>query len=313
MNKTASPHKNVIAETVSWALWEHDLKIVRKTGQNLNRKERAEKVIARLRAVIKERTTELNHVNPYELLVATVLSAQCTDERVNKVSPDLFEAFPTVKDMSSATVDDIFPFIRSISYPNNKSRHLAAMSRQIVDNYGGAVPETVAGLESLTGVGHKTAQVVAGVAFGVPTLAVDTHVFRVAHRIGLARDAKTPDRVEKQLKRLVPERDWSDLHHVLILHGRYRCKARKPECDGCAIVQMCEYNSLLQKLPPPRAGLSPKKGRYYCATRSHYFEKSDSVTDRSGTEQLSCPRCGSMNVFDARSGVTTKKVKDYRI
>lgn len=279
----------------------------------MNRKERAEKVLAGLRAVIKERTTELKHVNPYELLVATILSAQCTDERINKVSPALFLAFPTVQHMAAAAVDEIFPFIRSVSYPNNKSRHLAKMSREIVSDHAGHVPETVAGLESLTGVGHKTAQVVAGVAFGVPTLAVDTHVYRVAHRIGLVHNAKTVVQVERQLKKLLPLQDWTDMHHVLILHGRYRCTARRPGCELCPIVRECQYYERLRQLPVSRTGLDPRKGRYYCATRNHYFEKGDLISDRSGTEQVSCPRCGSMNVFETRSGKTTKKVKDYRI
>jgi len=279
----------------------------------LNRKKLAEKVITGLRRVIKERTTELNHVNPYELLVATVLSAQCTDERVNKVSPPLFKAFPTVQDMAVASVEKIFPFIQSISYPNNKSRHLAKMSKQIVEDHAGQVPETVEGLESLAGVGHKTAQVVAGVAFGIPTLAVDTHVYRVAHRIGLVSDAATPVHVERQLKKLLPREDWSDMHHVLILHGRYRCTARNPDCETCPISSLCDYYARLQKLPARRADLDQREGRYYCATRNHYFKEADLVSDRTGTEQLSCPRCGSMNIFDTRSGKTAKKVKDYRI
>lgn len=215
--------------------------------------------------------------------------------------------------MAAASQEDIFPFISSISYPNNKSKHLVRMTRQIVDEHGGKVPETVRSLESLAGVGHKTAQVVAGVAFGVPTLAVDTHVYRVAHRIGLVKNAPTPFAVGGQLKRLLPEDEWGEMHHLLILHGRYSCTARSPGCEDCPIATWCEYNSRRRKLPPKITGLNLQSGRYYCATRKHYFDSGDRVTDRAGVEQLSCPRCGSMNVFDAKTGLTTKTVRDFRV
>ncbi|MCH8276851.1 MAG: endonuclease III [Bacteroidetes bacterium] len=280
----------------------------------MNRSQCAADVVEALRKIIKRPTTELRHVDPYQLLVAVVLSAQCTDERVNLVTPDLFRAFPTVKDMGRVESEEILPFIRSISYPNSKSRHLSGLSRMIVNDFGGAIPETVRELKTLPGVGQKTAQVVASVAFGVPTLAVDTHIFRVSNRIGLVRDdAATPDRVERSLKRLFPRDDWGEVHHLLILHGRYTCTARKPACRECVVSSCCAYKEKLDRLPAPLEGLDPSRGRFFCATRRHYFDDSDLVTDRSGVEQVSCPRCGSMNVFLSKSGETVRRIKDYRV
>jgi endonuclease-3 len=184
----------------------------------------------------------------------------------------------------------------------------------IVTEFGGEVPSTVKALTRLPGVGNKTAQVVAAVAFGVPTLAVDTHVFRTSHRIGLVTGkANTPEKVEKQLKRLVAKEKWADLHHILIFHGRYTCQARAPQCETCPVTACCRYFDQLQRLPDPIEGLDARKGKYYCATRRHYFDEPDSVTDRTGTEQLSCPRCGSMQVFIAKTGATTRRVRDYRV
>ena len=245
--------------------------------------------------------------------MATLLSAQCTDERVNTVTPALFQAYPNAETMARAEPEQIFPFIRSISYPNNKSKHLAKMARQVMENFDGQIPATVKELETLAGVGHKTAQVVAGVAFGVPTLAVDTHVYRVAHRIGLVQDAATPLHVERKLKSLLPKDDWGEIHHLLILHGRYHCTARSPSCETCVIQEACEWYDRLSKLPQPLEGLNKKLGRYHCATRKHYFNEPDKVSDRQGVEQLSCPKCSSMNVFDTRTGKTTNKIKDYRV
>jgi len=282
--------------------------------RKLNRTQRTQCTIHALQKIIERRTTELAHVNPYELLVATVLSAQCTDKRVNQVTPSLFKAFPTVHQMAEATVEELFPFIKSVTYPNNKSRHLVGLSRMIVSEYAGQVPRQVKTMTQLPGVGQKTAQVVAAVAFGVATLAVDTHVFRVSHRIGLVNThAKTPEKVEKQLKRLVPREMWSDLHHMLIFHGRTTCQARSPHCAECPVSSCCKYFIDLQKLPLPISGLQPKQGRYYCATRKHYFSDPDCITDRYGTEQISCPRCGSMNVFNTKTGKTTRRIKDYRV
>lgn len=258
--------------------------------------------------------TELEYRDPWQLLVAVILSAQCTDARVNQVTPRLFERFPTVEDMAAVTHEEVFPLIQSISYPNNKAKHLVGSATLLVEEFDGRVPESVDTLVRLPGVGRKTAQVVASVAFDVPTLAVDTHVFRVANRIGLATEqATTPDKVEKQLKRLLPPEDWGEAHHLLILHGRYTCTARSPGCPTCVVGSCCTYRERLDKLPVPMEGLDRKKGTYFCATRNHYFDDPDQVTDRAGVEQLSCPRCGSMNVFLTKTGQTTKQVKDYRV
>lgn len=270
--------------------------------------------MATLREVIPAPETELTYEDNWQLLVAVVLSAQCTDARVNQVTPRLFERFPTVEDMAEVSPADVFPWIQSISYPNNKSKHLVGAANLLVDEFGGQVPSSVDELVRLPGVGRKTAQVVASVAFDVPTLAVDTHVFRVANRIGLvSENATTPDKVERQLKRLLAPKEWGKAHHLLILHGRYTCTARSPKCQSCAASACCQYRERLDRLPPPRAGLQARKGSYYCATRDHYFDDPDTVTDRSGVEQVSCPRCGSMNVFISKTGLSAKQVKDYRV
>lgn len=184
--------------------------------------------------------TELNYSNPYELLVAVILSAQCTDKRVNMVTPALFEAFPDVYVMANAEPDQIFPFIRSISYPNNKAKHLAAMARMLVNEFNAEVPGDMKELMKLPGVGRKTANVIASVVFEKPAMAVDTHVFRVSRRIGLAT-GKTPLAVEKQLVRHIPEKEIHIAHHWLILHGRYICTARNPKCDSCKLTSYCQY------------------------------------------------------------------------
>lgn len=283
-------------------------------GEPMSRSERAERVMASLRNVIPAPETELVHGNPFELLVAVVLSAQCTDERVNKVTPALFDKYPTIEAMATAEPEDIFPLIRSISYPNNKAKHLSRAARMLRDEFAGRVPETSAELKRLPGVGQKTAEVMISAAFGGAALAVDTHVFRVANRIGLVTErASTVEKVERQLKRILPEETWGDAHHLLILHGRYTCTARTPKCAECVLVGLCKTWDRLEALPAAREGLDPGRGAYYCATRRHYFKTPDRVSDRHGTEQISCPRCGSMNVFDARTGATTKRVKDYRI
>lgn len=280
----------------------------------VSRRRRAECSLEALRKVIPAPETELTYEDHWQLLVAVVLSAQCTDARVNQVTPSLFERFPTVQDMAEATAEEVFPLIRSISYPNNKSKHLVGAANLLVDEYGGVVPADVKELVRLPGVGRKTAQVVASVAFDVPTLAVDTHVFRVANRIGLVTEgANTPDKVERGLKRLLDRSEWGEAHHLLILHGRYTCTARSPKCDSCAASNCCKYKERLDRLPAPVEGLDARKGAYFCATRTHYFDEPDWVTDRVGVDQISCPRCGSMNVFLSKTGVTTKQVKDYRV
>ena len=188
-----------------------------------------------------EAETELFYTNPYELLVAVILSAQCTDKRVNMVTPPLFQEFPTVEHMATATSDEIFPFIRSISYPNNKAKHLAGMAKMLVEKFDGEVPATIEELIQLPGVGRKTANVIASVVYDMPAMAVDTHVFRVSARIGLTTKATTPLATEKQLIKYLPDDIIPLAHHWLILHGRYVCLARKPKCEECGLTEICSY------------------------------------------------------------------------
>lgn len=279
----------------------------------MNRRDKARFVIRELRKAIPRPETELEYRSPYQLIIAVILSAQCTDERVNIVTPALYERFPDIHSLSEAESDEVLPYIRSVTYPNNKSRHLAGMARKVVAEFGGEIPGTLEELMTLPGVGRKTAQVVASVAFDVDALPVDTHVFRVANRIGLATDARTPLAVERQLKRAIPAADWSEGHHLLILHGRYTCEARSPRCDGCPLTSVCKYYESLQALPEPIEGLSRRQGKFYCRTRDHYFDRPDTRVDRHGTRQIACPKCGSMNVFETTTGVSTKRVKDYRV
>ena len=192
--------------------------------------------------------TELRYNDPYELLVAVILSAQCTDKRVNLVTPTLFKEFPTVEHLASANSDEIFPFIKSISYPNNKAKHLAGMAKMLVNNFNSEVPSTIEELTQLPGVGRKTANVIASVVYNQPTMAVDTHVFRVSARIGLTTNAKTPLATEKQLLKHLPEEVVPLAHHWLILHGRYVCVAIKPKCNECGLQNICNYyKSILNK------------------------------------------------------------------
>lgn len=184
--------------------------------------------------------SELEFSSPYELVVAVMLSAQCTDRRVNLTTPALFERFPTVEEMAKVGEEEIYPYIKSISYPNNKARNLARMARMLVDEFGGVVPDTVEELERLPGVGRKTANVVAAVLFGREVMPVDTHVFRVSRRIGLTVGARTPLQAEEQLERGFPKHLLPIAHHWLILHGRYVCTARKPKCEGCGIRRWCK-------------------------------------------------------------------------
>lgn len=185
--------------------------------------------------------SELNFENPYQLIVAVILSAQCTDKRVNMTTPTLFERYPDAEALSKATVEDIYELIKSISYPNNKSKNLLGMAKVLMSDFNGIVPDDVDKLQTLPGVGRKTANVVASVAFNKPAMAVDTHVFRVSARIGLTKNAKNPLETERQLVKYIPESIIPKAHHWLILHGRYVCKARKPECEKCGINTICEY------------------------------------------------------------------------
>lgn len=185
--------------------------------------------------------SELNYDNPYQLVVAVILSAQCTDKRVNMTTPALFERFPDAYSLANSNVDEIYSYIKSISYPNNKSKNLLGMAKVLTEEFNGKVPDDVEELQKLPGVGRKTANVVASVAFNKPAMAVDTHVFRVSARIGLTKDAKNPLDAEKQLVKYIPENIIPRAHHWLILHGRYVCKARKPECDRCGLISICDY------------------------------------------------------------------------
>ncbi|MDR1004044.1 MAG: endonuclease III [Prevotellaceae bacterium] len=186
--------------------------------------------------------TELHYGNPFELLVAVILSAQCTDKRVNMITPKLLSDYPTPEAMAVATPDVIFEYIRSVSYPNNKAKHLVGMAQMLLREFGGIVPDTMDDLIRLPGVGRKTANVILSVVFHEAAMAVDTHVFRVSHRLGLVSDScTTPLSVERQLMKHIPSADVSIAHHWLILHGRYTCTARRPKCEACGLRTWCKY------------------------------------------------------------------------
>jgi len=185
--------------------------------------------------------TELEYKNPFDLIVAVILSAQCTDKRVNQITPELLKRFPTPQKMAKAEPAEIFDYIKSCSYPNNKAKHLVGMARKVIELFNGKIPEDVEDLQKLPGVGRKTANVIASVVYNKPTLAVDTHVFRVAARIGLSTNAKTPLATELQLTKYIPEELIAKAHHWLILHGRYVCMARKPKCGTCGLTEVCKF------------------------------------------------------------------------
>ncbi len=203
-------------------------------------KQRYEGIIDYFQQAMPVAESELTYSNPFELLVAVILSAQCTDKRVNLTTPALFAAYPTAEAMAKATAEEIFPYIRSISYPNNKSKHLAGMARMLVEEFGGEVPSDLKELQRLPGVGRKTANVIGAVIWQKEVMPVDTHVFRVAARIGLTRGAKTPLQTELQLEKNIPSHLLPIAHHWLILHGRYVCTARAPKCAECGIAQWCK-------------------------------------------------------------------------
>jgi endonuclease-3 len=211
----------------------------------MQKKERFEKVLAWFEKNMPLAETELHYSNPYELLVAVILSAQCTDKRVNMVTPTLFKAYPKPEILANTTPEEVFEKIKSISYPNNKAKHLVGMAKMLVNDFKGIVPSEVSELQKLPGVGRKTANVIASVVYEKPTLAVDTHVFRVSARLGLTTNAKTPLETEKQLLKYIPESKVAIAHHWLILHGRYVCIARNPKCDICDLKTYCKY--FLQK------------------------------------------------------------------
>lgn len=191
--------------------------------------------------------TELHYTNPYELLVAVILSAQCTDKRINQVTPALFEAFPTPEALAATDFDELFPYIRSVSYPNNKTKHLIGMAKMLVNDFHSEIPSDIKELQKMPGVGRKTANVIASVIYNQPAMAVDTHVFRVSARLGLTTNAKTPLETEKQLVKYIPKDLIAIAHHWLILHGRYVCLARKPKCEICDLRPICKYYENLTK------------------------------------------------------------------
>ena len=204
----------------------------------MTRKERTQAVISWFEANRPIAETELHYTDTFQLLVAVILSAQCTDRRVNMVTPPLFERFPTPSDLASATFDEVFPYVKSVSYPNSKTEHLIAMAQKLLADFGGEVPSDIDALMTLPGVGRKTANVIASVVYDKPVIAVDTHVYRVSHRLGLS-DGKTPYDVERDLERHIPEQLRARSHHWLILHGRYTCTARAPKCAECPLTDWC--------------------------------------------------------------------------
>ena len=207
----------------------------------MTRKERFAFVIEWFQQHMPAPETELDFENPYQLLVAVILSAQCTDKRVNMVTPDLFRAFPDAESLSKAEFDDVNPFIKTVSFANNKTRHLIGMAKMLTEQFGGKVPQTVDELVLLPGVGRKTANVITSVVWEQPNMAVDTHVFRVAARIGLTVGAKNPLQAEEQLVRHLPQDLIYIAHHWLILHGRYVCIARRPLCEQCGLQPACKF------------------------------------------------------------------------
>lgn len=207
----------------------------------MTKKERYAFIIDWFQKNMPEAETELHYENPYQLLVAVILSAQCTDKRVNIVTPPLFDAFPTPETLAQASFEEIEPFIRSVTFANNKTKHLMGMAKMLVDDFGGEVPDTVDELVKLPGVGRKTANVITSVIYEQPNMAVDTHVFRVSARIGLTTNAKNVLQSEKQLVANIPQELIHKAHHWLILHGRYTCVARRPKCERCGLTSICKY------------------------------------------------------------------------
>ena len=205
----------------------------------MTEKQRKNNILNYFRENVPVAESELDFKNPYQLIVAVILSAQCTDKRVNMHTPALFMRFPTPQMLAEATFDEVYDLIKSISFPNNKAKHLLGMAKMLVEEFGGEVPSETQQLERLPGVGRKTANVVASIIYNKPVIAVDTHVFRVSHRLGFSK-GKTPLEVEKDLNKLIPMEERAIAHHWLILHGRYICTARNPKCGGCPIREFCK-------------------------------------------------------------------------
>ena len=209
----------------------------------LSEKQRFQKVLAWFAENMPVAESELHYSNPFELLCAVMLSAQCTDKRVNMVTPALFAAYPTAETMAKATAEEVLRYVKSVSYPNAKAQHLVGMAQRLVEAYNGGVPSNIDDLQTLPGVGRKTANVVCAVIWNQPTMAVDTHIFRVSERIGLTTHSKSPLETEKQLVKYIPAEVIPKAHHWLLLHGRYVCKARKPLCETCGIKPYCKTGS----------------------------------------------------------------------
>lgn len=207
----------------------------------MTKKERFENIINYFKKHQPIAETELDYVNPYQLLVAVILSAQCTDKRVNIISPEFFKIFPDPHMLARVEVADIFEHIKSCSYPNNKAKHLSGMAKMLISDFNGIVPKDIDELQKLPGVGRKTANVILSVVFNKPAMAVDTHVFRVSARLGLTTNSKTPFDTEKQLVKHIPDELIPLVHHWLILHGRYTCLARKPKCEDCGLTKYCKF------------------------------------------------------------------------
>ena len=206
-------------------------------------KQRFEYILAWFAANMPVAESELHFDSPFQCLVAVMLSAQCTDKRVNMVTPALFAAFPTPDKLAKATSDEVFEYVKSVSYPRSKSEHLVQMARRLVEVYDGQIPDNIDDLQTLSGVGRKTANVVCAVIWNQPTMAVDTHIFRVSERLGLTTGSKNPLQTERQLVKYIPEKLIPKAHHWLLLHGRYVCQARKPLCDRCGLSAYCRYFS----------------------------------------------------------------------
>ncbi len=211
-------------------------------------KERYEGILSWFRFNMPDADTELIYETPLQLLIAVILSAQCTDKRVNSITPELFKAFPTVTELANADVDQLFPYVKSISYPRNKAKHIIKAAKMIVEDFGGELPSDLEDLLKLPGVGRKTANVILSVLWDKPAIAVDTHVFRVCNRIGLTKNSKTPLNTEKTLVKYIPKEDLKIAHHWLVLHGRYICTAHNPKCNDCNILTFCKtYAERLKK------------------------------------------------------------------
>ena len=207
----------------------------------MTKKERYEHIIEWFQENMPVAETELHYETPFHLLIAVILSAQCTDVRINKVTPKLYRDYPTPETMAASTPEVIYEYIKSVSYPNNKAKHLVGMAKMLQSDFNGVVPSDVTELQKLPGVGRKTANVIASVVYNKPAMAVDTHVFRVSNRLGLTTDSKNPLQTERELVKYIPEELIPKAHHWLILHGRYVCLAKKPKCEQCGLVPWCKF------------------------------------------------------------------------